>query len=56
MMGADLRYARPAKLEEALDFLSQYGKETAVIAGGTDIVVDLRSRALPAGYLLDISR
>ena len=55
-MCAELAYVRPEKLDEILEFLEEHGVETAVVAGGTDVVVDLRSGALKTRYLLDVSR
>ncbi len=49
-------YARPETLEEALLFLKRHGPHTRPLAGGTDVMVDLRSGKLKAPYLLDISR
>lgn len=53
----ELVYKRPDRLEEALDFLARYGKDTEVVAGATDVMVDLRAGDLDhKKYLLDISR
>ncbi|MCK5683230.1 FAD binding domain-containing protein [bacterium] len=52
----DIKYIRPRNLKEALAFLWDHGEETAIIAGGTDLMVDLRSGGLDKKYLLDISR
>ena len=49
-------YARPETLDEALLFLKRHGKDTRPLAGGTDVMVDLRSGKLETAYLLDISR
>ena len=49
-------YARPETLEEALSFLKRHGADTRPLAGGTDVMVDLRSGKLEIPYLLDISR
>ena len=49
-------YVRPENLEEALQFLGDYGHETKIVAGGTDILVDLRAGEINAAYLMDISR
>lgn len=38
-------YARPGSLEEALRWLAQRGSETRVLAGGTDLLVQLRQRS-----------
>ena len=49
-------YARPETLDEALLFLKHHGADTRPLAGGTDVMVDLRSGKLKTSYLLDISR
>lgn len=49
-------YARPENLDEALLFLKNHGADTCPLAGGTDVMVDLRSGKLETPYLLDISR
>jgi CO/xanthine dehydrogenase FAD-binding subunit len=54
-MKADLAYVRPENLEEALRFLHEHGEDTTVIAGGTDVMIDLRSGALQTTYLMDIT-
>ncbi len=51
-------FIRPASLDEALDFLAEKGEGTKIIAGGTDLLVELRGS--PAGekgpdWILDIS-
>lgn len=49
-------YVRPNNLLEAQEFLAENGAETTIIAGGTDVMVDLRSGEISPRYLLDISR
>ena len=49
-------YIKAANLEDALDFLDANGAKTKILAGGTDIMVDMRSGALKTRYLLDVSR
>jgi CO/xanthine dehydrogenase FAD-binding subunit len=51
-------FIKPGSLEEALEFLAARGEQTEVIAGGTDLLVELRK--IPAGgkgpkWVLDIS-
>lgn len=52
-------FVRAGSLEEAVDFLARSGPDTKVVAGGTDLVVELRG--LSAGgkngakYVLDIT-
>jgi CO/xanthine dehydrogenase FAD-binding subunit len=56
MMGA-LGYVRPGTLAEALDFLREHGPRTEILAGGTDVMIDLRAGVLRSKrYLLDVSR
>jgi CO/xanthine dehydrogenase FAD-binding subunit len=55
-MMAGFDYHRPASLPEALDFLARHGGETKILAGGTDLVVDLRGGELNPRHLLDVSR
>ena len=49
-------YVRPDTLEEALQFLRDYGHETRMVAGGTDILIDIRAGKVNVDYLMDISR
>ncbi len=37
------RFINPKSLVEALEYLNQYGKEAKIIAGGTDLLVQLRN-------------
>ncbi|MGD8992255.1 MAG: FAD binding domain-containing protein [Desulfobacterales bacterium] len=52
----DVEYIKATNLEDALDFLNANGAKTKILAGGTDIMVDLRSGTLKTRYLLDVSR
>jgi xanthine dehydrogenase FAD-binding subunit len=53
---SDVEYVRPSSLEEAIDFLSDHGPETKALAGGTDLLIDIRSGELEARYVMDITR
>jgi len=49
-------YARPESLNEALALLDEYGPAATILAGGTDVVVRLRTgRVLPA-IVIDLKR
>lgn len=48
-------YQRPKSISEALDFLGQADGKGRLIAGGTDLIVQLRRRELDADTLVDIS-
>ena len=39
---------QPQSVEEACGLLAEYGEEAAVLAGGTDILVDIRKPIIPA--------
>jgi CO/xanthine dehydrogenase FAD-binding subunit len=52
----DVDYIRPQDLGEALDFIKVHGPDTTILAGGTDVMIDMRSGTLQRKYLLDISR
>jgi CO/xanthine dehydrogenase FAD-binding subunit len=52
----DVGYVRPESLSRALDFVRERGPDTAILAGGTDVMIDMRSGTLQCKYLLDISR
>ena len=52
----DIDYIKATNLEDALEFLNTNGAETKILAGGTDIMVDMRSGALKTRFLLDVSR
>lgn len=47
-------YFAPQKIEEALEILSRYGKETKVIAGGTDLLVQYYDRLYEINSWLDL--
>ncbi len=55
-MSRPLAYCRPGSLVEALDFLAEQGEDATLLAGGTDVMVDLRAGTLKTGCLLDVSR
>ena len=52
----DVDYIRPQNLGEALDFLKEHGPDTTILAGGTDVMIDMRAGVLKSRYLLDVSR
>ena len=49
------KYFRPTSVQEALDLLKEYGPDCKVVAGGTDVVVRLRSHVLRVKTIIDIS-
>ena len=49
-------YIRPDSLTEALDFLKDNGSRTRILAGGTDLLIEIREGSVKADYVLDVSR
>lgn len=47
-------YASPTSLSEAMDILAKDGERTRALAGGTDILVQLRARRRQPDILLDV--
>ena len=48
-------YLQPASLSEALDLAGSYGTAARLIAGGTDVVVELQRGVKPTETLIDLS-
>jgi xanthine dehydrogenase iron-sulfur cluster and FAD-binding subunit A len=49
-------YVQPTQLTETLDLIQQYHGEARLIAGGTDVLVELQRGVKPTQTLIDISR
>jgi len=52
----EVDYIRPKDLGEALDFIKAHGPDTTILAGGSDVMIDMRAGVLKSRYLLDVSR
>ncbi|MDP6549276.1 MAG: FAD binding domain-containing protein [Dehalococcoidia bacterium] len=52
----DFEYLEPASLEEAVVLLTRHGKEVRVLAGGTDLIVQMKLERLAPRYLLNIRK
>lgn len=50
----ELKYLKPLTIEEAVSLKSDYGKEGRILAGGTDLIIALKDRALKASAVIDI--
>jgi xanthine dehydrogenase iron-sulfur cluster and FAD-binding subunit A len=46
---------RPLSLAEALDALAEHGEQARIVAGGTDVLVELQRGIKPTGTLIDVS-
>lgn len=49
-------YYAPSSVEQALQFLAQHGADARIIAGGTDLLVELRRGTRRLAALIDVSR
>ncbi len=49
-------YCAPTKLDDALRLLAAHGAEARIIAGGTDLLVELRRGVRKARVLIDVTR
>jgi carbon-monoxide dehydrogenase medium subunit len=49
-------YLQPTTLEEALRLLQQYAGQARVVAGGTDLIVEVERGIRPTATVIDISR
>src|SRR5690349_421510 len=49
-------YVQPASLDEALQLLRQHAAQARIVAGGTDVLVELQRGVKPTSTLIDITR
>jgi carbon-monoxide dehydrogenase medium subunit len=49
-------YLEPESIEEALKMLGQYQGRSKIIAGGTDLMLQIRNKAIKPEYVVDITR
>src|ERR671914_725370 len=50
-----MEYFEPKSINEAVSLLAKHGTEAKIIAGGTDVMVDIKYKEEPAG-LMNIKR
>ena len=50
------RYYRPGNVQQCLDFLAENGRDSVLLAGGTDVMVDLRAGEIDRSWIVDLSR
>ncbi len=49
-------YYEPTSLDEALELLDRLGGEAKVLAGGTDLIVKMKMRALEPKYIINLKK
>jgi len=49
-------YLEPQSIEEALSLLSQYHGKSKIVAGGTDLMLQIRNKTINPEYVIDITR
>ncbi|MBP89641.1 MAG: carbon monoxide dehydrogenase [Planctomycetaceae bacterium] len=52
----DFDYAAPTALDDAVRMLAEHGDRAKPLAGGTDIIVQLRERLREADFVVDVKR
>lgn len=52
----DFEYQSPSTIEEAVGILAEHGDNAKILAGGTDIIVQLREGLREAGVVVDVKK
>src|SRR6201989_3092733 len=52
----DIRYVAPQTLDEAIGAFAAAGSAARILAGGTDLLVQMRSGAVRPGLIVDIKK
>ncbi|MDQ6596592.1 xanthine dehydrogenase family protein subunit M [Bacillus salipaludis] len=56
MKPAKFNYLRPSSIEEAVQYLSEYGEDAKIISGGQSLIPLLNMRLSTPKYLIDLGR
>jgi len=56
ILTVEFEYLEPETISEAIDLLTKYGGEAKLIAGGTDLLVDMKNGKIRPRYLISILR
>lgn len=52
----DFEYFEPETISDAITFLAKHGKDTRLIAGGTDLLVDMKKGRIKPKYLVNLMK
>jgi len=56
ILKAEFEYFTPNTIQEALQLLDQYGSDAKLIAGGTDLLVQMKNEVISPSYLINIMK
>ena len=56
MLLPDFDYHEPLNLEEACRILAELGSKAKLLAGGTDLIVNMKKKVLSPEHLVSLSR
>jgi len=56
ILKAEFEYFTPNTIQEALQLLDQYGSDANVIAGGTDLLVQMKNEVISPSHLINIMK
>lgn len=54
ILACEFEYFQPGSLEEAVDLMAEYGNRGKVLAGGTDVLVNMKNGRIAPEVLVDI--
>ena len=52
----DFEYFEPETISDVITFLAKHGKDTKLIAGGTDLLVDMKKGRIKSKYLVNLMK
>ena len=52
----EFEYLEPGSLEKAISLMNEYGDHAQVLAGGTDLIVQMKMERIAPDYVINISR
>ncbi len=52
----EFKYYEPSSLDEAVELLDQFGSEAKIIAGGTDLLVQIKMGTIRPKYIINIKK
>jgi carbon-monoxide dehydrogenase medium subunit len=56
ILAAKFEYFAPKTIRESIDLLDRYGRDSKPLAGGTDLLVQMKKEAISPRYLIDLGK